>query len=36
MPNCPNLETAKRSFNRQMDKYSVLHSDNEYSAFNKK
>lgn len=29
MPNCQNLETAKRSFNRQMDKDSVLHPDNE-------
>lgn len=29
MPNCQNLETVKRSFNRQMDKYSVFHPDNE-------
>lgn len=24
MPNCQNLETAKMSFNRQMDKNSML------------
>lgn len=29
MPNCQNLEIVKRSFNRQMDKYSVFHPDNE-------
>lgn len=29
MPNCQNLETVKRSFNRKMDKYNVFHPDNE-------